>query len=77
MTFLFKKLVFTCARINKKKLIETRRDFSLNTALKNLTKFTNFNFKSLSSLSAFDMNSRTFIILVSSIYDEMILGKYL
>ena len=36
MTFIFKKLVFTCASINKKNFIETRRDFSLNTALKNL-----------------------------------------
>ena len=36
MTFLFKKLVFPCASINKKNFIEPRRDFSLNTALKNL-----------------------------------------
>jgi len=54
--FLYKKLVFWYATI----FIESRRDFSLNTALKNLrnariffTKFTNSNFKSVSSLSAF------------------------
>ena len=34
-----------------------------------------FQFISASSLSAFDMNSRTFIIKVSSIHDKMILGN--
>ena len=51
--FLYKKLVFWYATI----FIESRRDFSLNNAMKNLrsariyfTKFTNSNFKSVSSL---------------------------
>ena len=38
---------------------------------------TNLNLKVVSSLSAFDMNSLTSIILVSCIYDKMNYGKYL